>query len=192
VKNSRFLPFLRLASVASAVVLIVQGSAQGMAATNEDKEKRLSFTAPSVPWSLTIPARDFVVRQKQFKPDGRSAYFSLTSKEEMLNVSFFIEPADRCQDSKSCRDMVWKMGNPAWENPRNVVLAEIGEVSYFEFLIPSFRGQPVQQQNMYAQFVVDGFWVDFHISKVLYTPDERKLFETLVKAIKFEPKKKKG
>ena len=102
----------------------------------------------------------------------------------------FIEPVDKCSDSKSCRDMVWKLGNPAWENPQNVVLSKIGEVHFFEFLIPSFRGQPVQQQNMYAQFVVDGFWVDMHISKILYKPEEHKLFEDIVKSVQFETKKR--
>ncbi len=173
------------------LILVAQGSVRNASAVIE-AEKRLSFTAPAVPWSLTIPAQDFVVRQKQFKPDGRSAYFSLASEEKMLNISFFIEPALRCKDSKSCRDMVWKLGNPAWENPRNVVLSEIDEVSYFEFLIPSFRGQAIHQQHMYAQFVVDGFWVDLHLSKVLYTRDDHELFENLVKAVRFEPKKKKG
>jgi hypothetical protein len=47
-------------------------------------------------------------------------------------------------------------------------MGEIGEVSFFEFLIPSFRDMPIQQQHMYAQLVVDEFWVDMHISKASY------------------------
>jgi hypothetical protein len=86
--------------------------------------------------------------------------------------------------------MVWKAGNPSWVNPQNVVQAEIGNVSFFEFLIPSFQGMPIQQQNMYAEFVVNGFWVDLHISKVLYKPDEHGLFDRIIKSIKFEPKSK--
>ena len=85
--------------------------------------------------------------------------------------------------------MVWKAGNPSWENPQNVVLSEIGDVSFFEFFMPSERGVPFQRQNMYAEFVVDSFWVDLHISKVLYKPKEHELFERVVKSIKFEPKK---
>jgi hypothetical protein len=87
--------------------------------------------------------------------------------------------------------MVWKGGNPAWEKPQNFVSSEFGNISYFEFLMPKFRGQPIQQQNMYAEFVVDGYWVDLHISKVLYKPAEHELFEQLVKAVKFEPKPEK-
>jgi hypothetical protein len=130
-----------------------------------------------------------VIVQRQFKPDGRNGYFFIIDDQKHVNVSMFIEPAEQCKDSKSCRDMVWKMGNPAWVNPQNVVQSEIGDVSFFEFLIPVFQGQPIQQQNMYAEFVVDGFWVDLHISKVLYKPGDHEMFERIIKSIKFEPKK---
>jgi len=101
----------------------------------------------------------------------------------------FIEPASACKDSKSCRDLVWKSGNPTWINIKNVVQSEIGEISTLEFLLPSFQGMDIQQQNLYAEFVVDGYWVDMHISKVLYQPEDHKLFEQLVQSVRFEPKK---
>lgn len=152
------------------------------------QDKRISFSVPAAPWTLTLPADDFKVRQKNVKPDGRYGYFYLTDDRQNLNVSFFIEPVDKCRDSKACRDMVWKAGNPMWENPKNVVLSEIGDVSVLQFLLPSLQGKSIQQQNMYAEFVVDGFWVDFHLSKVLYKPEEHELFERLIKSIKFETK----
>ena len=155
-------------------------------------EKRLAFTAPGASWIMTLPAGDFVLAEKQEKPDGSGAYFFLTSEQSHLNVSFYIEPVSQCKDSKACRDMVKKQGNPAWEKPQNFISSQIGDVSYFEFLVPSFRGMAVKQQNMYAEFVVDGFWVDLHISKILYEPKDHVLFEELVKAIKFEPKQEKA
>lgn len=150
--------------------------------------ERLSFTVPTAPWNLTLPKGGLIVERKQIKPDGRSGYFSMTDKTNNLTISFFIEPATKCKDSKSCRDLIWKSGNPSWENPQNVVQSEVGEVSVFEFFMPSFRGMPVKQQHMYAQFVKDEFWVDMHLSKVLYTPREHKLFEDVIKSVQFEPK----
>jgi hypothetical protein len=143
---------------------------------------------PAAPWSMTLPADNFVVKQSSTRPNDGSGYFFMVDDQQHLNVSFFIEPVRDCKDSKSCRDMVWKAGNPTWEKPQNVVLSEIGDISFFEFLLPSVQGVPIQQQNMFAQFVVDGYWVDLHISKVLYNPDEHKLFERIVKSIKFVPK----
>ena len=153
------------------------------------QEKRLEFTLPSAPWTLTMPADDFKLAEKQMKPDGSGAYFHLVDETQNINLSMYLEPVKDCKDSKSCRDMVWKLGNPAWENPKNVVQSQIGDVSFLEFLMPSFQGQPIKQQNMYAEFVVDGFWVDMHISKVLYKPEEHQVFERIIKSIKFEPKK---
>jgi hypothetical protein len=153
------------------------------------QEKRLEFTLPSAPWTLTVPADHFKIAQKQTKPDGSGVYFYLTDETQDINLSMYIEPAKACKDSKACRDMVWKAGNPAWQNPKNIVQAEIDGVSTFEFLLPSFQGMPVQQQNLFAEFVVDGYWVDMHLSKVLYKPEEHQLFERIIKSIKFEPKK---
>lgn len=153
------------------------------------QEKRLEFTLPQTPWTLTMPADDFQMARKQMKQNGVGAYYHLVDRKQDINLSMYIELVKDCKDSKSCRDMVWKAGNPAWENPQNVVQSEIEGVSIFEFLIPSFQGIPVQQQNMYAEFVVDGFWVDLHLSKVLYKPEDHKLFERIIKSIRFEPKK---
>jgi hypothetical protein len=153
-------------------------------------EKRLSFTVPGAPWTLTLPKDDFVIEKQQIKPDGRYGYFLVSDSKNGWAISLFIEPALECKGSRACRDMVWKAGNPSWESPQNIVQSAIGDVSYFEFLVPSFQGVPVRQQNMYAEFVVEDFWVDLHISKTLYQPQEHELFEQIVKAIKFEPKSK--
>ncbi len=152
-------------------------------------EKRISFTVPSAPWSLTLPKDGLVVEEPEFKPDGRSGYFSMNDEKTKMTISFYIEPARDCKDSRSCRDMVWKIGNPAWEKPQNIIQSEIEGASYFEFLIPSFQGAAVRQQNMYVEFVKDGFWIDLHLSKLLYKPQDHELFERVVKSIKFEPKK---
>ena len=173
------------------IVCAILVTFQVLLAGGQADDKRMRFTVSAAPWTLTLPVNDFVVERRQFKPDGGSAYFMMSYEKTHVNVSFFIEPVGHCESSKSCRDMVWKAGNPAWENPQNVVQAAIGDIHYFEFLVPSFRGQPVRQQNMYAEYVVDGFWVDLHISKALYKSTEHELFERIVKSIKFEPKETK-
>jgi hypothetical protein len=154
-----------------------------------ENEERLSFVVPAAPWVLSLAKGDLVINQKQIKPDGSAGYFSLHDEKNGFTVSLFIEPATKCKDSKSCRDMVLELGNPGWEKPQNFIKSEIEGVSYFEFFMPSFRGVPIKQQHMYVEFVEDGFWVDLHVSKVLYASEDHDLFEQLVKSVKFEPKK---
>lgn len=154
------------------------------------QEKRLEFSAPGTPWILTLPADNFQLAERKMRNDGQGAYFYIVDEKQNINLSMYIEPVKDCHDSKSCRDLIWKMGNPNWINPQNVVQSEIGDISFVEFMIPSFQGQPIKQQNMYAEFVVENFWVDMHISKVLYQPEEHQLFERIIKSVKFEPRKK--
>jgi uncharacterized protein YegJ (DUF2314 family) len=154
------------------------------------QEKRLEFTTAEVPWTLTFPADNFQIAEKKLRNDGRGAYYYLIDEKQNLNLSMYIEPLKDCKDSKSCRDMIWNQGNPQWGKPQNVVKNEIGDVSVLELMVPTFQGMDVRQQNVYAEFVVDGFWVDMHISKVLYKPEEHQLFERIIKAVKFEPKNK--
>ena len=187
--TNKWLAFAPLCMVVAAVAVAL--GAPSASALSQEAEQRLSFTASDAPWSLTLPARHFVLQQRKVKPDGTGAYFYLIDEQSMLDVSFFLEPATNCKDSRSCRDMIRDAGNPMWEKPRNLKSGEIGDISYFEFLLPSFQGQPIKQQNMYAEFVVDGYWVDLHISKALYKPEDHKLFEELVKSIKFETKQGK-
>src|SRR6266849_7066657 len=94
---------------------------QAIVSAEPVQEKRIEFTLPQAPWTLTMPADDFQMAQKQMKQDGIGAYFHLVDKTQGVNLSMYIEPVKDCKDSKSCRDMVWKLGNPAWENPQNVV-----------------------------------------------------------------------
>ena len=162
--------------------------AQG-AAKNKGSD-RIGVTVPAAPWTLTLPHEGVTLENQQVKPDGRYGYFVLQDSKNKMTISLFIEPVDQCKTSKDCRDMVWKMGNESWEDPQNVVQGEIGDVSFFEFFMPAFRGVPVQQQHLYAEFVVDNFWIDLHVSKPLYKPEEHKLFENVIKSIKFEPKPK--
>ena len=78
--------------------------------------------------------------------------------------------------------------NPLWENAQHVVQSEIGDVSYVEFFIPSFRGLPAEMQHLYGAYVKDGYWVNLHIVKALYKPEEHEIFERIIKSIKFESK----
>ncbi len=152
------------------------------------QEKRLEFAVPGSPWTLTLPAQDFHLAEKKMRSDGRGAYFHLVDEIQNINLSMFIEPVKDCKDSKSCRDMIWKLGNPEWANAQNVVQSEIGDISVLELMVPSYQGVDIRQQNVYAEFVVDGFWVDMHLSKILYKPEEHKLFERIIESVRFAPK----
>jgi hypothetical protein len=149
---------------------------------------QIGMTTAGASWTITIDGRKLDLRDVKVKADDRSAYFLMEDKTDGLNVSFYIEPVDKCKTSEECRDHVLGLGNTAWGKFQDLAKSSIGKFSYFEFFRPEVQGQPVKMQDMYAQYVADGYWVDLHISKVLYTKADKALFERLINSIKFVSK----
>jgi len=178
---------MKQVSFVLSLILIPALTQSAYSQKSEGSSVRL--TVPRAPWTMLISGETLVLDRQEIKPDGGQGYFMLTDEKAQMFASLYIEPVDKCNTSKQCRDMVWKLGNPSWQSPQNVRLSQIGEISTLEFLMPEFQGKPVQQQNIYAEFVVDGYWVDLHLSKVLYQERDHSLFEAMVKSVRFEPKK---
>lgn len=150
-------------------------------------EKRIAFTVPAAPWTLTLSANDFGVRRKQIDPNGRIGSTFLTDDDRRLNILIAVTPVKGCQDGRTCRDMLWGAKDRSAANLQNVAFTEIGEASCIEFVDPMFQGHPVRQQNMLAVLVVDGFRVDLHLTGAAKSRN-RELFARIIKSIKFEPK----
>ena len=144
------------------------------------------LSAVGAPWDIVIEGGSTDIKTVRTKPDG--AYFLLYPGKDELNISFYIEPAKNCKTSDECRDLVLHAGNPAWGKYEGLSKARFGQFSYFEFFRPEVKGLPLQMQDMYAQYVDKGYWVDLHISKVLYTKQDRQLFERLLNSVKFVEK----
>ena len=174
--------FGTLCSIISLVML-----SEVPAAGERAGEKRIAFTVPTAPWTLTLSANDFGVRRKQIDPSGRYGSTLLSDDDRHLNILILVSPVNGCQDGRTCRDMLWGEKDRSRANLQNVAFTEIGEASCIEFVDPMFQGHPVRQQNMLAIFVVDGFRVDLHFMG----PDKsrnRELFARIIKSVKFEPK----
>jgi hypothetical protein len=146
------------------------------------------LTVAAAPWRLRVLDAGMKLTLSQVKPDGRSAYFSMLDETTGMSLSLFIEPATKCKTSRQCRDMVRKAGFANIGKVENVDSSEIGEVSVVECFLPELHGEPIRQQHLFAEFVQDGFWVDAHISRALYTPADRSRFVELVRSLRFERK----
>ena len=170
-----------------AVVMVV-ASALVARAPGARAQEMLAFTVPAAPWRLMLPKRTIRVEEQRVDPNGRSGYFTMLDATTNITISFFIEPVGACGDSRACRDSVRARGNPSWEDPQQMSDGKFGDISYFQFYMPSYAGVPVRQENLYAEFVQDGFWVDLHLSKVRYSPSDHARFEAIVKSIRFEAK----
>jgi hypothetical protein len=151
-------------------------------------ENELRITTPSAPWTIVISGTDLDIKNVGLKPGATSLYVLMADETRDLNVSFYIEPAEKCKTSEACSEYVLGTGNPAWGKYQDLTKGTIDGVSYFEFYRPVIAGKPIKMQDMYAQYVSMNYWVDLHISKVLYEKGDKKHFEDVVKSLKFVPK----
>lgn len=149
----------------------------------------VELTTTKAPWTMRILGNDLDLKNAKAKPDEASAYFLMSSDTTKLNVSVFIEPVNNCKTGEECREHVLNSGNPAWGKIEQLAKGKIKDFSYFEFYQPEVDGQPVKMLDMYAEYVSDGYWVDLHISKVLYTKADHALFENLINSVVFIPRK---
>lgn len=169
-----------VSTIVFTLVLLVSSFAQPIARDS------LRLTSIGAPWWLVIDYPGLEVKSVGTKADG--AYFLLYPTKDELNVSLWIEPAAKCRTSIECRDFVLSSGNPRWGAYEKLKKASFGKFDYFEFYRPTVQEMPVQMQDMYAQYVDAGYWLEVHISKVLFKPEDKVRFEKLLNSMNFVPK----
>jgi hypothetical protein len=177
---------MKTAYFAITIALIFVASSYCMA--QQSFVDGVDLTTIKAPWTLRILGNDLDITDVQAKPDQASAYFMMTSASSKLNVSVFIEPLEKCKSGEECRDYVLGLGNPAWGKYEQLSKGKLKDFSYFEFFRPEVQGQPVKMLDMYAEYVSEGYWIDVHISKVLYTKEDHALFEKVINSISFIPR----
>jgi hypothetical protein len=177
-----------LRSLLVSLFCLAPFSAFGQATAAVDD--RIEFTTPKAPWTVSFNAKNFKIKSQQVKEDGRSGYFLMGNEAGYFTVSLWIEPVDKCSSSKECRDHILNLGNPGWGKYQDLVKAEFGDISYFEFYRPVIFEQPAKMFDMYAEFVRDGYWIDLHMSKVLYKKEDHAWFEQFVRSASFATKPK--
>jgi len=142
------------------------------------KAGRYRIAVPESSAFLEFPAGSFVVKTED---DARPYYF--LSDKKGLNVSFNFERADRCTSSKSCRDYLYKkMQSPdgiqsQWSKSR------IDDVFVSEYLIGTVKGVELNAHHLNAHYIVDGVWIDMHLSKAMFQESDRKMFDDFVRSV---------
>ena len=162
--------------------------------TQADAEIRQSgssiyLSAKDVSWEMKFPKGDWQLKLQRHRQDGRGHYYMFTASDGMTNVSFYIEPAERCSSASDCRQLYWSSPNPLMANPQEVKFLERNGFAVVRFLIPTFKGERVDQLNYSAHAVRDGYWVDVHISKMMSKSSESALFSDFLDRVSFELKR---
>lgn len=99
-------------------------------------------------------------------------------------LSAFIYPLDKKQSALELNEEAFgglrKAAAETKFRIEGMKVFERGEISLREYIIPEFRGKPVHQKNVFGYATSGNMGVDFHISKLAYSPAEDKFFDLLI------------
>ncbi len=171
-------------------VLIVLGLPPLARADLTEADGRFGITVPGITWVLTFPSQGYTLHFTQQRADGRGVYYMFVNASTGLNASVYLEPATACQTAPACREYYWEHRDSSMSTAQGVTRFERNGFALLEFLIPEMAGQPIQQYHFSGHQVRDGYWIDLHLSKVRYTPQDRQHFLDFVDGLVIVPKAK--
>jgi hypothetical protein len=178
----RTVPTLAAATLAIVCLTIAAG------AQKQSGDSKLGVTLPSAPWTLVFDVKDFAVKVNEIQPDGR-AYIDANNDKTHVTLSVFLEDAGSPATADGCAENQKKRMEQKSPFKRDNIETKITNgMNIVEYTIPEFQGAPVQQRNIFACIPKDNIYVDVHLSKILFKPQDQTLFDEVLAAMHFVPK----
>jgi tetratricopeptide (TPR) repeat protein len=172
----------------SLILIFVYGCSASKYLTKNNDHYEL--TTAHVNWIISFPRTDLLLEVKESNPQGTAVYHMFTNKKTGLNVSFFIEPAIEFEDPFSYRDKYLEDIKQMYGNALNLVKKNFADYALLEYLVPEIQDMKIDHQHMNAMYVKDDYWIDLHLSKVNFKPEEQKLFSDFINSVNFQQKGK--
>lgn len=166
--------FLRYV-LAAAVTLTVS---HAHADVNDTATER-RFSIPSAAPGLVMPRADWVLNKEQRRPDGKVAYYMMSSEQARAVFSVYIDKTGPCRSADDCLKEALK--NPQYKNAQETKILEDRQFKVAYFYLDKPQGLAVSQAHVLASAYVDGLWFDIHLSQ---TSQERPDIGTLLELLK--------
>jgi hypothetical protein len=107
----------------------------------------------------------------------------------MVTMSVYLERVQGTATALDCQaTQKGRLGEKVNCKREKIETKQFAGMETVEYTIPEFSGAPIQQRNLFACLPKDDVNVDLHLSKVLYRPDDEKLFTGILDSAHFIPK----
>ena len=174
----------RVSKTILCVLLLSVSNVQSQEPAKEQIKEVIILSLPNLNWGLEIDAPGFAIEKKQVSKNGDKTSFQANNDAAGLTMSAFLEKAPNTGTSKDCRDYYFSKlkESPAVES--DVKMSEIGEMAIAEYVIKELKGIKLNQKHLNAYLAKNGYWIDVHISKADFEPQDQALFDTILKGIR--------
>jgi tetratricopeptide (TPR) repeat protein len=122
------------------------------------------------------------------RPDGKEVQLKALDRPDKLNITAFLQRVPFPASPERCRDAWWPDTKKAPVRHDDLHETEVKDgIARVEFIIPEFRGMKVRQKDIHAYLGGGDLCAEIHLSKILFEPKDKKLFEDLLATAKLLP-----
>lgn len=128
------------------------------------------------------------------RDEGRTIYLEAMGRRDQLLVTAFLQQVTFAATPEKCRDHRWPHSRDALRE-HDMDLGHITKITEngmarLEFFIDHSPGGRLEMEDVHAYMGSGDLCAEVHLSKVLYRPEERKLFDQVLNSVRFLPEEK--
>jgi hypothetical protein len=166
-----------------AFVLAAAMTASAMTAAQASDTHALQF--PEHAWQLQIDLPGFVLAERRAGPKEPHVMFRANDPDTGVVVSAFLERNPEFTSKEQCRaHYTAKLLKGPFVHS-DVEQVTRGRMAIWRAMMQELRGVRLSQQNVHAHLFRDGVCVEVHLSKVQYEPNDERLFEAVLRTVRF-------
>jgi len=152
------------------------------------EQNAYTLAIPGKSWSIEIKLpSSFVVEEPEISSDGERAKLAGNNQSTGLQLSLFLEKAATEGDAKVAREYYWKRMQASPLKMEEVQLSERFGAAILEYIVKEVSGKKIDWKNMHLYLSHDGYWVDVHLSKMIFRSTDREYFDQVLNSVKIVP-----
>src|SRR5262245_51729537 len=138
-------------------------------------------------WALGLSLPGYKLAPLELRNDPPGMKLSATHPKSPASVTVFFERAHEGMTASDYREDYWNRIQKMGVTRTDIQRSERGDFAILEFLMPSVAGAPLNQRSLNAFLVRDGVWIDVHISKAAYKPEDKAMFDSILDSLRVVP-----
>jgi len=126
--------------------------------------------------------------EAQVRPDGKETQMRAMDRQDHLLITAFLQKVTFPASAEKCRDEWWAGTEKGLRNRRvnlsGLQKTSTAAVARVEYVIPEVQGKKLQMKEIHAYLGSRDLCAEIHMSKVLFQPEDQKLFEEVLATVR--------
>lgn len=167
---------MSLRAVLCALLILMPPASPGPQSPDARTADSLATSFPGKSWEVRVDSPGFAIEVNGPKADGRQYLVANNSKTGLV-LSITLEKTDGPADASTCPAYLEKRAHSlSGLGLQDIKASTVNSAAVIEYLIPKANGIPLRQKNFFLCSAKEDVFIDLHLSKVQFQPDDEALF----------------